>query len=171
MKRSYILLLLLLNLNFVSAFSMGGTFYSFDVGTLLDVVLFLTIFTVIFFTLKKSPFKENVFVCWIISLCVSSFGIYGILSTGFSFENLFYSLGMNSGTLATVLWIIGIVIIIFLMIKFKVKNTFGILFGIFGSILILFSILGQIYYSGVAIAMGIGSLLIALFLLKGFKRR
>lgn len=173
MERGYILTFLsILSLNFVSAlggyssFGFSGLFSEFNIAMYLNALLFITLFAVIFFILKKSPFRENAAVCWIISLCVSAFGMYGILSTGFSFQSLVHTLGISSDLLTTILWMIGLVILIFLFLKFKFRGTFAILFALTGILLILLSLFNVLYEKSAGIAIGIGFLLIALILKK-----
>ena len=132
----------------------------------LNALLFITIFAVIFFILKKSPFRENAAVCWIISLCVSAFSIYGILSSGFSFEELLYSLGLNSDILPTLLAMVGVVIVIFLILKFGFRKFLVIIFTLIGTLLIALSLFGVIYQKAAGIIIGAILLILALVLKK-----
>lgn len=175
MKKSLITYLVsLLSLNFVSAlgfgslgyYGFGNLFYSFDIELFLNALLFITIFAVVHFSLEKSIFRENRAVSFVISLSVSAFAMYGLLSTGFSIQEILFSLGLNQDILPTLLWMVAITILLFLLIKFKIRNTIAILFGLLGAFLIVYSIVGDVYNNGAGIAIGILFLIIALFIHK-----
>ena len=175
MKRGWTIgLVSLLSLNFVSALGFGGLgnfgfgslFSSFNIELYLDALIFITIFAVIHFSLERSIFRENRAVSFVVSLCVSSFAMYGLLSTGFSVQEILYSLGLTQDILPTLLWMIAITILIFLLIKFGIRNTIAILFGLLGTFLIAYSLIADFYNQGAAIAIGIISLIIALFIHK-----
>ncbi|MDP3966475.1 MAG: hypothetical protein Q8Q04_03010 [archaeon] len=174
MKRGLILgFILAFSLNLVSAyggsfnnFSISGFFSEFNISMFLTALLFVTIFTVIYFIVGKTPLGENTAVRWIVSLCVSSFSLWGIIQSGFSFENFLFQLGLTDDLLPIFLWIVGIVICIILIIKFKFRRFLGILFLFAGLLLLVLSILDVVYQKGVGIMIGIGLFIIGLILMK-----
>ena len=174
MKRGYIFTFLsLLSLSFASAYGGGyssfgfsGLFSEFNISMYLNALLFVTLFAVIFFILKKSPFRDNSAVCWIISLCVASFGMWGIILSGFSFEDLIYSLGISSELIPTVLAMIGVAIAIFIILKYGFRNFLATVFALLGALLVALSLFGVVYEQGAGILIGLGFLLLALILKK-----
>jgi hypothetical protein len=172
MKKGLILILAsVLSVNMILAqgfgdFSFGGLFSYFNVPMYLTALLFVTIFAVVYFILGKSPFRDNAAVCWIISLCASAFAIYGIESSGFSIENLIYGLGIPSGLLPTLLWMVALVVAIFLLKKFGFRNLIAVIFALLGALLIILSLLGVLYEQGAGLVIGAILLVIGLFLHK-----
>ncbi len=168
---------LIIGLNFVSAqgfgdFYFGGVFSSLNIGMYLDALLFVAIFAIIYFALGKSIFHGNKPVSFIVSLCVSSFVIYGIFTTGFSFENLLYSMGISSDILPTILWMVGVVISLFLLKKFGFRNFIATFFALAGIFFVGISLLGIIYEQGAGLTLGIFLIILALIIHNlGLRRR
>jgi len=127
----------------------------------LTALFFITIFTIIYFVLGRTPFAENSAVRWIISLTVSAFSIWGIMSSGFSFEDAIYNLGITQEILPTILWMITAIIALIILIKKGIRNFFSILFEILGIVLITLSLIGVIYTKGAGIVIGLVFLFLA----------
>jgi len=145
-------------------FSFGGLFSSFNISMYLTALLFITIFAIIHFALGRTPFAENSAVRGIISLTVSAFSIWGIMSSGFSFEDVIYKLGITQEILPTILWMIAVIIALIILIRKGLRNFFSILFGLLGAILITLSFIGVIYQEGAGIVIGLGFLFLALII-------
>ncbi len=173
MKKIPILLtIFLVYINMVSAqgfgdFYFGGLFSYFNLSMYLDAVLFIGVFALVHFALKRSQLKDNEGTCFVVSFSVSSFVMYGVLSTGFSLENLINSLGLSQGLLSIIFWVIGVAIVFFLIQKFGFVNFIALLVALSGLLLIIFSLTGIIYEQGAGIVIG-GILLILSFILRRF---
>ncbi|MCR4327457.1 MAG: hypothetical protein NUV46_02655 [Nanoarchaeota archaeon] len=172
-KEEFLGIIFLLSIGLTSAyggsynnFSISGLFSELNVSMFLTALLFSAIFAVIYFIVGKSPLGENRAVSWIVSLCAAAFSLWGILRSGFSFENFLYQLGLAQDSLPIFLWIVGIVLCVFLIWKFKFKRFIGIVFLLAGSLLVILSILDQVYEKGVGIMIGIAFILIGMFLSK-----
>jgi membrane protein implicated in regulation of membrane protease activity len=161
---------------FVSAQGFGNfgflnLFSSFNVSMYLTALLFATIFAVIYFIIGKTPLGDNTAVRWIIALCAASFSIWGIISTGFSFENFLFRFGITGDILPTVLWMAGVIIALILIAKFGFRNFFAIAFGLGGAVILALSIFGALHEQGAGLIIGVGFLIIALILKRGMKNR
>jgi len=172
-KEGFSLIALILSLNFMSAaygsfnnFSLSGLFSEMNIAMYLNGLLFITLFAVIYWLTSKSPLGENRAVSWIVALCISSFSMWGILKSGFSFEDLIYSMGVSEDMLPIFLAIVGIAVGIFLIWKFGFKKFIGIVFLLAGALLIILSILDQVYEKGVGIMLGILLMVIGMILNK-----
>lgn len=172
-KELFLGLIFILGIGVISAYggsfnnlSLTGLFSELNVSMYLNALLFLTLFAALYWLVGKSPLGENRAVNWIVSLCLASFSLWGILRSGFSLQNLLYSLGISEDLLPTLLWIIGIAICVFLIIKFSFRKFLGILSMLAGATLIILSLLDMVYAKGAGIMIGAGLLLLGLILSK-----
>ena len=172
MKKEFgFFLLSLFSLNFVSAYSFtsftfGNLFSIFNVSMYLTALLFATIFAVIYFIVGKTPFGENRGVRWIIALCAASFSLWGIVSSGFSFEDFLYRFGISGSMLSTILWMIAVIIALILIAKLKFRNFLAVVFFILGATLLALSLFGVLYEQAGGIIIGGIFLLLALIIHK-----
>ncbi|MBS3084540.1 hypothetical protein J4411_01350 [Candidatus Pacearchaeota archaeon] len=168
-----LILSFIISLTFVSAygvgfgsFGFGNLFSSFNISMYLTALLFAAIFAVIYFILGKSPLGENTGVRWIVSLCASAFAIWGIISSGFSFEEFLFKLGITNDLLPIILWMVVIIIAIILTIKVGFRNFLSIVFGLLGTALIALSLFEVIYEQAAGLVIGIIFLILALIIRK-----
>ena len=158
-------------LNFVSAysyygrFSLGGFLDSLDSSTVILGVFFILFFLFTNFALMKF-FKNNA-LAGVGAFCVSFLMVYGINKNGYDFENLFYSLGLSSDALFTLMLTVLFVGTIFL----GFKMGFGIALMVLGLLFIVAAILGLVYEQGASIFMGIIFIAIGYFVYEKFPRR
>ena len=166
MKKELVLILpFIFSIAFASAQGFGNfgfinLFSSFNVSMYLTALLFATIFAVIYFILGKTPLGDNTAVRWIIALCAASFSIWGIISSGFSFENFLFRYGISGDILPTVLWMAAAIIALILIAKVGFRNFLAIIFGLGGAVLIALSIFGALHEQGAGLVIGIILLLI-----------
>lgn len=144
MKRWFaaqIIFLLLAAISFVSAQGEGlsGLLNQIDESTLVLFAIFLIVFVLLFFSLKK-VFRGDTTTSGIISVMLSLLITYGINKTGFDIQGLFYNIGISGDILSTALPIVILAGIVFLIIKLA-KNSLLAIGGL--SILLSFFVYAQ----------------------------
>lgn len=126
-----ITLLLLSAMSFASAQSGGLSelLNSIDEATLVLFAIFLIVFVLLFFSLKKM-FKGDTTTSGIISVVLSLLITYGVNKTGFDLQGLFSNIGVSGEILSTALPIVIIGGIVFMIIKLA-KNSLLAIGGLF----------------------------------------
>jgi len=175
-KEGNLLVLITLSLIFIKSvsaelfgygygFSITNFFDSLDPNTVTYLLLFFIILILLMSVLTririfKDPYgNPNTATAGIISFCISALAIYYLYRSDFNGEGLFSWLGFSGSLLSILLIILGVMVVLFLIWKFKLKGfffTFGFLF----IIIPLFTDI--IYERGTSVAIG------AIFLVIGF---
>ena len=125
----------LVMINFVSAQDLlGDLLNSFDESMVILSAVFILSFSLIFFALNKSLFKENTPIAGMIAAVISFLIVYGVNKTGFDFSGFFIDIGISESVIMTIVPLLILGGIIFTIIKLK-----GTAFFVFGGALILLS--------------------------------
>lgn len=119
--------LLLAVMSFVSAQSGGLSelLNSIDESTLVLFAIFLIVFVLLFFSLKKM-FKGDTTTSGIISVMLSLLITYGINKTGFDIQGLISNLGISGEILSTALPIVILGGIVFMVINLAKDSLIAI---------------------------------------------
>lgn len=147
-----------LGFNNYGYFGFGSFFGGISIADLAVNGLVLIIITyMVHFGVSRSPFGRNRGAGWSLSLPISILIMYGLYTTGFSFSNVLYNVGLPQSFLiygGGILFIIGA----FYLIK---KIGFGSLLMWSGTILLLITLLTNwIYEEGAALVISIILILI-----------
>ena len=161
MKKSvFLIFLLFAMINFVSAqTSISDLLGSIDQASMIVYATFIIFFSILFFSLSKSVFKENRATAGIISGMISLLIVYGINKSGFDISGLFYDIGISEEVLFLILPIIILAGIIFAIIKLK-KNSLLLI----GGLLIVSSFF--VYEKTILIVMGVLIIVARMFIPK-----
>ena len=161
-------LITLMSINPVSAifhyggYSLSNLLNTFDSSTVILTSVFMISFVLIFIGLTKSFLRDYPTPAGVVAFALSFIFIFEINRRGYSFENIFYNIGISSDFLAFIIPILFLIIAIFFIRKFSFSSfllTFGIL-------LILMTIFTDIFYErGVTLGIGVVLLLIGGWLL------
>lgn len=137
MKKGLIILLALFSLSFVSAyyggyygggFSLSDLLNEIDSETMLLGVTFIISFALVNLSLQR-VFKDNKPVAGVVAFCIALLIAWGINKSGFDLEDIFYSIGLSSDFLSSVLPLLVIGGFIFAMVKWQGNGFIGI--GVF----------------------------------------
>ena len=194
--RSKLLLILLLSTFFVLSFTnlvsaqFGYGYGSFSLADILDGMdpatityglLFFIILTLVHLALsrlqlfkstRRTPWgtmesSPNVAASGIISFSVAALIVYYMYRSNYNLESLFYGLGF-SGNLVQILFGVAIVIVAIWIIK---RYKFPAFFILSGLLIMLISIFTElIYEKGTAFFIGLGLLVIGIFLGKAVRK-
>jgi membrane-associated HD superfamily phosphohydrolase len=134
MRRGFaisIIFFLLATIGFVNAQGggLGGLLNSIDESTLVLFAIFLIVFVLLFFSLKK-VFRGDTATSGIISVMLALLITYGVNKTGFDIQELIFNLGISQGILSTILPIVIVAGIVFLVI-YLAKNSLLAIGGLF----------------------------------------
>ncbi len=151
MKKSWLFVSLIFLINFASAQGISEILESIDESTMILYAVFILAFTLLFFTLSKTLFKEpqNKIFAAVVSAVIALLMIYGINKMDFDVSGFFFDLGVSENTLLTIVPIIIIVGIIFAIIKFAKDSLFivggvSIVLGFFVEEKVLLFVIGGI---------------------------
>ena len=172
-KKSWIFLLGLASLNFVSAayagtFNLRNLFYGIDGETIAILCIFIIFFAFLNFTLSKM-FKGGGATAGVMAFATSVLATYGLTRTNFSPGNLFRGVGINIDNLTNIIPFIVLAIFIILGIKkdpetqrrkFKLKRPLIIL----GTLFIAISFTNLVFEKGALLLMGIIMLVVGLLI-------
>ena len=136
MKKGWLFTFLLLGtINFISAQNvLSDLLNTFDESLIILSAIFILSFTIIFFALNKSIFKENTPIAAMIAVVISFLIVYGANRTNFDFSNFFFEIGISESVLMTVIPLLILGGVIFTIIKLKGTSLF-----VFGGLLIVLS--------------------------------
>ncbi len=153
MKKGVLFIFLLFAMiSFVSAQGdLSELLGSIDQASMIIYALFIIFFSILFFSLSKTMFKEDRAVAGILAAVISLLIVYGINKSGFDIEDIFYDIGISEEALFIIIPIIIIAGVIFTIVKLKKNSLFVI-----GGLLIVASIF--VYEKTVLLV--IGSILI-----------
>lgn len=150
-------------INFVSAQDLlSDLLNTLDESMVILAGIFILSFSVIFFALTKSMFKDNIPIAGIVSAVIAFLIVYGINKTGFDFSGFFFEIGISESVITTIVSLAVVAGIIFIIIKLKGSSLF-----VFGGLLIVSSFF--VYSKTLVIAIGIALLLIG-FIVLGKKK-
>jgi hypothetical protein len=153
----------LVGISFVSAQDLlSDLLNTFDESMVILSAVFIISFSIVFFALNKSLFKENVVIAGVISAIVAFLITYGINKTGFDFNGFFVDIGVPENILMTLIPIVILAGIVFAIIKLGTNSLF-----VFGGLLIVLSFF--VYAKALLIIVGIILLVIGLALWKSRK--
>jgi hypothetical protein len=125
----------LVGINFVSAQdTLSDLLNSFDESMVILAAVFIISFSILFFALTKSLFRDNIPIAGVIAGAIAFLTTWGINRTGFDFGGFFIDFGISENLLMTILPLVIIAGIIFVIIKLKSMSLF-----IFGGLLIVLS--------------------------------
>jgi membrane-associated HD superfamily phosphohydrolase len=162
MKRGFaisIIFLLIAATSFASAASLSELLNQIDEATLVLFAIFLIVFVLLFFSLKR-VFRGDTTTSGIISVMLSLLITYGVNKTGLDIQGLFSNIGISGEILSTILPIVILGGIVFLII-FLAKNSLLVI----GGVLILLS--NFVYASTLLIVIGIILIVIRFFIKRG----
>jgi hypothetical protein len=154
-----IIFLFLAAISFVNAASLSDLLNQIDEETLVLFAIFLVVFVLLFFSLKK-VFRGDTTTSGIISVMLALLITYGINKTGFDIQGLFFNIGISGDILSTALPIVIVIGIAFLVI-FLAKNS---LLAI-GGLLILLSFF--VYAQTLLIVIGVILIVVRFLIPKG----
>jgi hypothetical protein len=131
------------------------------------IFIFLAIFWVFYYLLKKSGFLPNDGVVAVISIAISAFALYGVQKSGFLIEDFFSGFGFSREFLFDFFpWIVLIAAMVIVW-----KWGFGMLLMIFGSLFFFMGVFGIAYESELNIFLGIILIFLGLWRYHKWKKK
>ena len=157
-KRLLASLILLMSISLTSAFTIGDLFDQIQGENIFLVGIFLLVYVTVSLALKKvklfqkkkeyGEVEVNKGATNVVSIVLALFASYGVHQLNLDWSYFFFSIGIDSGTIETIIGLISLVGLIILLIK--IKQWFFIITGL---LLILSGIFGNIYQAeGILIA-------------------
>lgn len=169
--------LILIMIGFVSAQStLSDLLSQLDQSTVTLFAVFILSFSILFFSLNKTVFKDNRSIAGLIAGVIAFFIVYEVNQSGFNISGFFFNFGISSDTFGIIIPVVILAGVIFTIVKLKASSFF-----VFGGVLILLSFF--VYESTILIVSGIILLVAGLFfpkrkekplriqMLEGSKRR
>lgn len=152
-----ILILFILTLSFISCQGeLSEVLAQIDQDVVLLVVVFMVIFCFVFFSLKKTLFKDDETISGIVAVMLALMGTYGINKssiTKYGLGGILEGIGFSSSSLALIIFVFVVAGMIYLIVKFARESLL-----IIGGLLLL---LGFLAYEK-ALFMFTGAILIAI---------
>tara|TARA_Y100000034_G_scaffold129277_1_gene185432 strand:- start:222 stop:1214 length:993 start_codon:yes stop_codon:yes gene_type:complete len=154
LKRGFVFLLTLMSINLVSAqyyrgSSLGDIFRTIDPETMILVAVFGISLALIYYPLSRF-FRDNIVIAGVISTLIALSLTYGVIYSGFDIDGFFFDLGFSGGFLYTIIPILMLAVLIYLVYRFSLATTLGLL----GLFLIGISFTDLIYEKGITATIG-----------------
>ncbi len=122
-------------------FSLSNIINSFNTDAIAYILIFLILFAIIQFVLKKTMFKESKGILTVISISSALLAVYGLIRANFSIADLMFALNLPPMFQYNLIWILLLIAFIFLWAKYD----FGITLIVFGAGLFLIGALKLVY--------------------------
>lgn len=132
---------------------------TFDESMIVLSAVFIISFSMIFFALNKSLFKENKPIAGVIAAAVAFLIVYGVNKTGFDFGGFFLDIGISESIFMTIIPLIILAGVVFTIIALGKKSLF-----VFGGLLVAVSFF--VHAKELLMIVGIILLIIGFALLK-----
>lgn len=139
------------------SFSIANFFDSFDSATITYLFVFLILFTLITMGLARLPMfrspygRPNSVATGTIAFAFSGLAVYYMYRNNFGLADFFYDIGISGGIFSILIGILLLLMVVFIIWKFKFKGFFFIV----GILLIFGAITDIIYEKGWALVLGV----------------
>jgi hypothetical protein len=154
----------ILMINFISAQDLlSDLLNNFDESMIILSAVFILSFSIIFFALNKSLFKDNTPIAGVISAVIAFLIVYGFNKTGFDLSGFFFEIGIPDSVIMTIVPLVVVAGIIFTIIKLKGNSLF-----VFSGLLFVLSFF--VYAKGFLIGIAIVLLVIGFVILSRKKK-